>query len=273
MKASKQIEYKENPLYWSDWNTLETVNEYLDNIKESGNSVGAIVEMTIDNLPSGLGDPVFEKLDANVAKAIISIGGVKGIEFGDGFILGSLTGEESNDPINSTGFSSNHMGGILGGISTGQKLILRYVTKPTPSIRRKQKTVNSSNEEVEFQLDGRFDTCIAPRVIPVAEAMTKLVLADAIAYQRLLEGEPTELSHLREAIDKVDEDILIAIYRRFEIVKQIRALKIEEIIPLEDPVRESQLMERLILIGKEWGIGEKKIQSIWKEIIQSGKSP
>jgi chorismate synthase len=270
MSADKS-DYKENALYWADADNLSQVEQYLKSLQKKGDSTGAIVEVHIDNMPIGLGDPVFEKLDANLAKAILSIGGIKGIEFGDGFALTFMTGSQSNDMITKKGFTSNHMGGILGGISTGQQLVLRYAVKPTPSIKTKQQTINRRGQSAQISLEGRFDVCIAPRVIPVAEAMIKLVLADAISFQKLISNEKQSLNDYREAIDKIDEDILIALYRRFEIVKKVRDYKIQNKLPLEDKERENQLLSRLQKIGEEWGIGAEKIESIWLQIISAGK--
>ncbi len=269
--ATSNAIYEDNPFYWADSNSLHEVENYLQQLLAKGNSVGAVVEVRIDNLVCGLGDPVFEKLDANLAKAILSIGGVKGIEFGDGFALCSMTGNQSNDMMNENGFSSNHMGGILGGISTGQQITLRYAVKPTPSIHMPQETVNHLGKSSKISMEGRFDVCIAPRVIPVAEAMIKLVLADALAFQKLIKQEKQSLSDYREAIDKIDEDILLALFRRFEIVKKIREYKLHSNVPLEDKDRERDLLGRLHKIGEEWGIGAGKIDAIWFQIINMGK--
>jgi chorismate synthase len=271
--STKYDGYEENPLYWADKSSLQRVENYLQEMRDKDNSTGAIVEVTIDNLPQGLGDPVFEKLDANLAKAIISIGGVKAIEFGDGFALGSMTGKESNDMIKERGFYSNHMGGILGGISTGQSLIIRYAVKPTPSIGITQETVDRNGKSAKISMEGRFDVCIAPRIIPVAEAMIKLVLADAIAHQKLLMREEHTVNDYRETIDKIDEDILISLYRRFAVVKQLQVYKLKNNLPFEDIKREEELLEKLHKIGAEWGIGAEKIDAVWRQIISQSKKP
>ncbi|MBN2461876.1 MAG: chorismate synthase, partial [Candidatus Cloacimonetes bacterium] len=227
----------------------------------------SIVEMIITNVSSGLGDPVFEKLDANIAKALLSIGGIKGIEFGEGFRLGSMTGSRANDQIDSTGYLSNHAGGITGGISTGQDIILRYVIKPPASIRQPQHTINHHGDDIVFTNKGRFDTWLAPRIIPVAEAMVKLVLADAISYQKLLTGCNPNLSDLREAVDKIDEDILIALYRRREFAKRIGLLKKENGLPIKDDTRESAIIKELISKADTWGLDPELVKKLWDIIL------
>jgi chorismate synthase len=151
--------------------------------KEAGDSVGGIVEITARGCPAGLGDPVFGKLDAAIAGAMMGIGAVKGVEIGDGFAGAGKYGSENNDAMTSDGFASNHAGGILGGISSGQDIVVRIAVKPTPSIARKQQTRDMHGNGVEISVEGRHDPCIAPRILPVAEAMLALVLADAVLEQ------------------------------------------------------------------------------------------
>ncbi len=261
----------QNDLYWPDKTNFEELQNYLDSIQKKGNSVGGIVEVQIENLPAGLGNPIFEKLDANLTKAILSIGSVKGIEFGDGFNLANLKGSEANDQINKNGFLSNHSGGILGGISTGQNLIFRFVVKPTSSINIPQKTITKNGKEVSFISKGRHDTCIIPRIIPVAKAMVKLVLADAISYQKLIENQYLNLMDYREAIDKIDEDILIALCRRKEISELIGKFKEEKNIEIEDYEREKELLNNLKEKAKIWNLKKDFVEKIWKMIITESK--
>jgi chorismate synthase len=261
----------DNEFYWKDESTYPQLLEYLTEIKENGNSVGGIVQVKIKNVSSGLGDPVFEKLDANIAKAILSIGGIKGIEFGDGFLLGSKLGSETNDQIDETGFLSNHQGGILGGISSGQDIVFRFVVKPTPSIAVPQKTIDKNGNEHTISIQGRHDVCIIPRIIPVVEAMLKLVLADAISYKKLINNEEKNLSELREAIDKIDEDILISLIRRQKISGQIGNWKKKNQIEITDSEREKELLKELEEKADLWGYPKEAIQKIWSEIISQSK--
>jgi chorismate synthase len=151
--------------------------------KKAGDSVGGIVEITATGCPTGLGDPVFGKLDAQIAGAMMGIGAVKGVEIGDGFAVAGTFGSENNDPMTSDGFLSNHAGGILGGISSGQDIIVRIAVKPTPSIAKLQQTRNIQGNAVEISVGGRHDPCIVPRIVPVAEAMLALVLIDCVLEQ------------------------------------------------------------------------------------------
>jgi chorismate synthase len=153
-----------------------------------GDSVGGIVEVVATGVPAGLGDPVFGKLDAAIAGALMGIGAVKGVEIGDGFAVAARFGSENNDPILPDGFATNRAGGILGGISTGAPVVARCAVKPTPSIALPQRTVDTEGRPVEVRIGGRHDPCIAPRLVPVAEAMLGLVLADALLVHEVYGG-------------------------------------------------------------------------------------
>jgi chorismate synthase len=154
--------------------------------KAAGDSIGGVVECRVRGVPPGLGDPVFDKLDADLAKAVLSIGATKGIEFGAGFAAADMTGSQHNDQMDASGFLSNHAGGILGGISTGAEIVFRVVFKPTASIGRPQKTLDIHGNEVVCETRGRHDPSVFPRAIPVVEAMTALVLEDHFKRQAAL---------------------------------------------------------------------------------------
>ena len=151
--------------------------------KAAGDSVGGIAEVVATGCPAGLGDPVFGKLDAAIAGAMMGIGAVKGVEIGDGFAVAGRFGSENNDPITATGFTSNHAGGILGGISSGQEIVVRIAIKPTASIAKAQQTRDIHGNATEITTGGRHDPCIVPRILPVAESMLALVLVDAVLEQ------------------------------------------------------------------------------------------
>ncbi len=155
--------------------------------REAGDSLGGVVEILATGVPVGLGDPVMDKLDASLAWGLMSIGAVKGFEIGEGFASARRRGSEMNDRMTPEGFATNFAGGILGGISTGQPIVARIAVKPPSSIAIPQKTVDVHGEEREFKIDGRHDPCLCPRVVPVAEAMTCLTLADALLRQRAIE--------------------------------------------------------------------------------------
>jgi chorismate synthase len=167
----------------------EAARKIVDRIlaaKEAGDSIGGVIECRVHGVPPGLGDPVFDKLDADLAKAVLSIGATKGIEFGTGFAAADMTGSQHNDPMDASGFLSNHAGGILGGISTGAEIVFRVVFKPTASISRPQRTIDIHGNEAICQTRGRHDPAVFPRAIPVVEAMTALVLEDHFKRQAAL---------------------------------------------------------------------------------------
>lgn len=164
------------------------MDEEIRAAREAGNSVGGIVEVIAKGTPPGIGDPVSGKLDAAIAHAMMGIGSVKGVEIGEGFNAATLFGTENNDEMTPEGFLSNHAGGILGGISTGADIIVRIAVKPTPSISKEQKTVTAAGKGTTISVKGRHDPCIAPRIVPVAEAMIALVLVDGLLEQMKYSG-------------------------------------------------------------------------------------
>jgi len=163
--------------------TPEEIENEILAAKAAGDSVGGIAEITATGCPAGLGDPVFGKLDSGIAGAMMGIGAVKGVEIGDGFAVAGRFGSENNDGMTATGFASNQAGGILGGISSGQDIVVRIAVKPTPSIAKPQQTRDIHGNATEISVGGRHDPCIVPRILPVAEAMLALVLVDAILEQ------------------------------------------------------------------------------------------
>ena len=174
----------ENPLCMPDAAAAENAQNYLDACMADQNSSGGVIECIVRGMPAGIGDPVFEKLDANLAKAILSVGAVKGFEIGDGFDVAKATGKSNNDAFRAEGKTivktTNHAGGILGGMSDAGDIILRAAIKPTPSIASPQQTVTRDGEEREISIRGRHDPVIVPRAVVVIEAMTALTLVDAL---------------------------------------------------------------------------------------------
>ena len=177
-------EISNNKLYMPDANAAAKASDYLEKCLNEQNSSGGIVECIVNGLPVGLGDPVFEKLDANLAKAIISIGAVKGFEIGDGFVAAEATGLTNNDSFvmenGQVKKATNHSGGTLGGMSDGSPLIFRAAIKPTPSIASTQQTVNKSGEEIDISIKGRHDPIIGPRAVVVVEAMAAITIVDLL---------------------------------------------------------------------------------------------
>lgn len=171
-------EINKNPFYCPDPASVQSIEEALANAKSHGDSLGGIVEVKVSGCPAGLGEPVFDKLDAELAKAVMSIGAVKGVEIGEGFGASRLKGSQNNDPITPEGFKTNHAGGILGGISNGDDIILRAGVKPIPSIGLEQDTIDRQGKPAKLKLTGRYDVTAVPRIVPILEAMACLVLAD-----------------------------------------------------------------------------------------------
>lgn len=176
-----------NPLYMPDADAAKKAEEYLEKCLSESDSAGGVIECIIDGVPAGIGDPVFEKLDANLAKSILSIGAVKGFEIGDGFDVALAKGTTNNDSFYMTNDhtvakSTNHSGGVLGGMSDGSKIIFRAAVKPTPSVASIQKTVNKSGEDIEISIHGRHDPIIVPRAVVVVESMAALTILDAMLF-------------------------------------------------------------------------------------------
>ncbi len=169
-----------SPLKCADRAAEESMLRLIDGCKDSGDSIGGMVELQILNVPVGLGEPVFDRLDARLAYAIMGIPAVKGVDIGEGFAVASAYGSENNDQMSDNRFLSNHAGGIQGGISNGQPVVLRAAVKPTPSISKMQRTVTKNGENAEVNVAGRYDVCIVPRIVPVIEAMAWITLADFV---------------------------------------------------------------------------------------------
>ena len=183
----------QNPFWTPDATAAETWTDYLNGLRKSGSSVGAIIEVVARGVPAGLGAPVYAKLDTDLAAAMMSINAVKGVEIGEGMSAAMLTGEANADEIrmgpNGPEYSSNHAGGILGGISTGQDLVVRFAVKPTSSILTTRKTVTKSGEDTEIITKGRHDPCVGIRAVPVGEAMMACVILDHLLLHRGQVGE------------------------------------------------------------------------------------
>jgi chorismate synthase len=178
----------QNPFFCPDAQTALKWAEELDEIRKSGSSIGAVLEVVAENVPPGLGAPLYAKLDADITAALMSINAVKGVEIGDGFHAATLRGEDNADEMRmrdgQVEFLSNHAGGILGGISTGQPITARFAVKPTSSILISKQSVNAAGEEVEILTKGRHDPCVGIRAVPVGEAMVACVLADHLLRHR-----------------------------------------------------------------------------------------
>ena len=177
-------EVEKNPFFCPDPAKLEELERYMDALRKEGNSIGARINVVANNVPTGLGEPIFDQLDAEIARAMMSINAVKGVEIGAGFACVEQKGTEHRDEITPQRFLSNNAGGILGGISTGQDILVSMALKPTSSIRLPGKTVNLQGEPVEVVTTGRHDPCVGIRATPIAEAMLAIVLMDHVLRHR-----------------------------------------------------------------------------------------
>ncbi|HEY4204771.1 MAG TPA: chorismate synthase [Xanthobacteraceae bacterium] len=181
-------EVARNPFFCPDKEKAAFFEEYLDGIRKSGSSIGAVIEVVAEGVPAGLGAPIYAKLDGDLAGALMSINAVKGVEIGAGFEAATLTGEENADEMrmgnNGASFMSNHAGGVLGGISTGQPVVARFAVKPTSSILSPRKTVDRTGHDTDILTKGRHDPCVGIRAVPVGEAMVACVLADHFLRHR-----------------------------------------------------------------------------------------
>ena len=178
----------DNPFWCPDRQAVQRWEGYLDSVRKAGSSVGAVIEVTASGVPVGLGAPIYDKIDSDIARALMSINAVKGVEIGDGFAAAALSGEENADEMRmqdgKVAFLSNHAGGVLGGISTGQDIVARMAVKPTSSILTPVKSVDRFGNEVDLRTKGRHDPCVGLRAAPVAEAMIACVLADHLLRHR-----------------------------------------------------------------------------------------
>jgi chorismate synthase len=183
-----------NPFFCPDAGSVPLFEQFLDDVRKRGSSVGAVIEVVAENVPGGLGAPVYGKLDADLAGALMSINAVKGVEIGDGFATAAMSGEENADEMRMGNdgrprFLSNHAGGILGGISTGQAIVARFAVKPTSSILNPRKTVDRYGNETEIVTKGRHDPCVGIRAVPIGEAMVACVIADHFLRHRAQLGD------------------------------------------------------------------------------------
>jgi chorismate synthase len=183
---------EDNPFWCPDRQMAQQWEGFLDGVRKSGNSTGAVIEIVAEGVPPGWGDPIYGKLDADLASAMMGINAVKAVEIGAGFGAAALSGAENADEMRmrdgNVEFLSNNAGGILGGISTGQDIVLRFAVKPSSSILLPKRSVDVHGKEIDVQTKGRHDPCVGIRAVPVGEAMMAVVLADHMLRQRAQRG-------------------------------------------------------------------------------------
>ncbi len=183
-----------NPFFCPDESKLEALDQYMRDLKKEGNSIGAKVSVVAKNMPVGLGEPIFDRLDADLAHAMMGINAVKGVEVGDGFAVVEQKGSEHRDELTPEGFKSNNSGGVLGGISTGQDLVVHMALKPTSSITVPGETIDIHGASAEVITKGRHDPCVGIRAVPIAEAMMALVIMDHLLRHRGQNADVTSMT-------------------------------------------------------------------------------
>ncbi len=270
-------EIEKNIVRSPDKLAAEKMIELIEEARKDGDSLGGIVEVRVRGLRAGFGEPVFDKIDADLSKAMMSIGAVKGFEVGSGFKSAEMRGSECNDQyvINpdtkEVGTVTNNCGGILGGITNGSDLVFRIAVKPTSSISKKQKSVTTSGEEIEIQIGGRHDPCICPRIVPVAEAMTALVLIDHILMNERIGTGKEHLDEKRNELDLIDRQILMLIHARENLVKEVAKVKKENGFDIEDNEREQSVFKNWISAAEELNLDKELIEQIMKLILERSK--
>jgi chorismate synthase len=268
---------EKNPLRAADLEAAAAMEQAVLRAKEEGDSVGGIVEVVVRNVPAGIGDPVFDKLEADLGKALLSIGAVRGFEVGNGFAASRLRGSENNDPFYvdaATGkvrTRSNNAGGIAGGISNGEEIVLRIAVKPPSSIRKEQETVTLDLKPATISMEGRHDPCICPRIVPVAEAMVALTILDHLTRQRLLRRE-SKIAALRETIDLVDRNIVLLLAERQALVTQIGDLKRKRGKQIFDKSRERAILRRQLPVARQLDLDPAFVTQLFRAIFSLART-
>jgi chorismate synthase len=276
---ARKIDYKEiekNPLRCPDPVAAKKMERRVLRAKEEGDSVGGIVEVVVKNPPAGLGEPVFDKLEADLAKALMSIGAIKGFEIGNGFAAARLRGSRNNDAMyfdkktKRIRTRTNNAGGIAGGISNGEDIVVRIAVKPASSITREQETVTVGGRSATISVEGRHDPCICPRVVPVAEAMVALTLFDHLTRQKLLSPGST-LATLRDAVDLIDNNLVLLFSERQRLVEGIGRLKLKRRQKVRDPRREKDILKKQLTLATECGLEREHVKELFRAIFHLAK--
>ena len=229
----------------------EKMKTAIDQAREEGDSVGGIIACTVKGVPAGVGDPMFDGMENRIARIVFGIPAVKGIEFGSGFKAARMRGSDHNDAMyydcdGHIRSETNHAGGILGGITNGMPLDFRVVFKPTPSIAKEQRTVNTrTHENTVISIQGRHDPCIVMRAVPVVEAACACALCDALMEESVLKSDQTELGELRGQLDVIDDQLLDLFRKRMEICGQVAEVKKSAGKPVLDAKREREKLDHL----------------------------
>ena len=276
----QQVDFEEiekNPVRAPDPEAAERMMQAILAARNAGDSLGGVVEVVVKNCPPGLGEPVFNKLEADLAGALMSIGAVKAFGMGSGFAAARMKGSEHNDPFvhdpasGKIQLATNHAGGVLGGISTGDDLVMNIAVKPPSSIAQKQQTVDQDGNPIEFKIGGRHDPCICPRVVPVAEAMVALVLVDHLLMQeRLVRSDALQV--LRNQIDTIDTQVLLLLAQRKRLVQRIARAKQKKRQPIQDPTRETELLLQWKTFGQQLELPEDFVQELAQVLLRFSRN-
>jgi chorismate synthase len=249
------------------------MTELIVKAQEEGDSLGGVIEVIVKNCPPGLGEPVFNKLEADLSQALMSIGAVKAFEMGEGFRTASMKGSTFNDAfyfdskISKFRTRTNHAGGVLGGISNGEDLIMRIAVKPPSSISKEQDTVDLEGKPTKVSIGGRHDPCICPRIVPVAEAMVALVLIDQMIMQERLSSKD-DLQKMREKVDLIDTQLLMVLVQRRRLIEKIAQVKKAASNNVLDEEREAHIINKWKRISKTLDIPEELAQILIKAILK-----
>ncbi len=270
-------EIEQNPVRCPDPTAAAKMMKKILSVKKQGDSLGGIVEAVVKNCPVGLGDPVFDKLEADLAKALLSIPALKGFEIGSGFAAARMKGSEHNDEFykdKKTGrirTKTNFAGGILGGISTGEDIVVRVAVKPPSSIPKSQQTVDTAGRKRTITVEGRHDPCLCPRVVPVVESMIAVVIADHLMRQAMVD-RPSTLELTREQIDLTDEMILMLLSHRQELVREVGRWKKGHRTSIADPRRERRIMKSILGLAGEADLDRPFLERIYEVIFDHSRA-
>ena len=271
---AKKIDFKEienNIMRCPDKTAAKKMVHAIMKLREQGDSAGGIVEVIATGVPAGLGDPVFDKLEADLAKAIISIGATKGVEVGRGFEAARMTGSQHNDALKKKKFVEMFTGGISGGISSGADIVMRVAVKPTSSITKKQHTEDVKGKQTTIQVFGRHDPCICPRVVPVVESMVALVLWDKLCYQKRIKYPKDTIAQKKRVIQTIDEEILSLIAERRLLANEVREFQKQKGQPASVAQPNAEMQKSITGLTrniKELGLDRSQIERIFKNIVK-----
>ncbi len=278
--VAKEIDLSEienNPVRCADAEVAKKMERAILKVKKEGDSLGGVVEAVIKGVPAGLGEPVFDKLEADLAKALMSIPAIKGFEIGSGFASAKMKASEHNDEFYKDKKSgkvrtkTNYAGGILGGISNGEDIVVRVAVKPPSSILKPQETVDIKGRKRTIKVEGRHDPCLCPRAVPVVESMIALVLADHLMRQTFTRNQ-NSLSRIREEIDIVDDMLLLLLAQRMELVHEVGKWKKSNSKPIPDNKREKEILAKRLSIAQASGLDKSFVRELYHLILHHGKT-